>query len=603
MQRLFLLIALLITVSVCHADSESQTDWAGGPGTQGPVTAWGGEFYECAGASWSSPAGQVGILPGEYENTIDDIFEPEYLDAADMDGDGDLDVVASSSSTVCWWENNDGTGTDWTIHFIAAATGGYICASDIDGDGDTDFVAAQDLVSWFENVDGQGTLWIGCSISAAPEMPVTPCTGDFDGDGDIDIVCADVFGLYWYWWENVEGDGSDWLEHEIDTGLSSSYHGVHPGDLDGDGDLDIIAAGSAEYGVFWLENTDGLGTTWTMAAIDDGYNSSFSVHAADFDGDGDLDVLGSGTDSDAVSWWENLSGTGSDWTKHVVAAYSDCCWGLGSGDLDRDGDSDILVTTGLGGQYIWIENSDGLGTDWEEHTVCDIGEYNTADCIIPGDVDGDGWMDILGTSFEPDLHFFRWWDIHVNEAVLESSILYLQGDPGWGGLTWTEDSPSQTDISFQVRASDDSDEMGAWSAILDDPCSLAGVLPEGANYFQYRSVMTTDDPGASPALLDVTVSWNPLGTEGPEMPGGFELMPFVSNPVSGPLLVTIGIPEPSMVTLTVLDIAGRVAESTGSIEYQPGYSQVGLGEHPPGVYFVRMQAGEFETARRVVVVE
>lgn len=597
MQRLFLLILPVITVSVSHADGETQTDWAGGPGTPGPVSTWSDGFFECAGASWSSPSGQVDIQLGEYENFIDDMYAAEHIDAADIDGDGDLDVLGSSYSYIGWWENADGYGTDWAEHSITAASGGYICTGDLDGDGDTDFVSAQDLVCWYENVDGQGAQWVGSSISAVLEQPVTPCTGDFDADGDTDILCADVYGVYIYWWENTLGDGSYWLEHKISPGLCTSYHGVYPGDLDGDGDFDVIAAGSVIHGVYWLENTDGLGTVWDMAEIDDSFCSSLSVYATDIDGDGDLDVIGSGTDEDAVSWWENLDGTGSGWSKHVVAGYSDYCWGLGSGDLDRDGDNDILVSTGFGGSYIWLENADGLGNAWEEHSACEIGEYNLAMCIIPGDVDGDGWTDILGENL------IRWWDIHAYEAILESSILYLSGDPGWGALDWAGDSPVLTDISFQVRASDDCTEMGEWSEILDDPCSLSGMLPENANYFQYRAILTTEDLAVSPCLHEVTVSWNPLGTEGPGVPSGFELLPFASNPVSGPLLVTIGIPEPSMVSLTVLDIAGRVVGSTGSIEYQPGYSQVALGEHPPGVYFVLMQAGEYSAARRLVILD
>ncbi|MDM7993535.1 MAG: FG-GAP-like repeat-containing protein [Candidatus Fermentibacter sp.] len=597
MQRLILLMLLMITVSVSHADSATQTDWAGGPGTPGPVTAWGDMFFECAGASWSSPSGQVDILPGEYENFIDDLYAAEHMDTADVDGDGDLDVLASDSSYLAWWENADGAGTDWAEHSITAATGGCIRAGDLDGDGDTDFVAAQDIVSWYENVDGQGASWIGTTVSAVPEQPVTPCTGDFDGDGDNDILCADMSGVYIYWWENAQGDGSSWLEHKILPGLCTSYQGVYPGDLDGDGDLDVIAVGLALHGLLWLENTDGLGGDWELDTIDMSYGSSLSVRAVDIDGDGDLDALGSGDGPDAVAWWENLDGTGSDWSKHVVADYPGDCWGLGSGDLDRDGDIDILVGTGMDGRYIWLENTDGQGTGWEEHAVCDLEEDDIAMCIIPGDVDGDGWTDILGEDL------LRWWDIHVNEALLESSILYLSGDPGWGDLDWTGDSPALTDISFQVRASDDFTVMGEWSGILDEPCSLSGILPENANYFQYRAILTTEELAVSPSLHDVTVSWNPLGTEGPGMPDGFELLPFASNPVSGPMTVTIGIPEPSVVTLTVLDIAGRIAGSAGPVEFQPGYSQISLGEHPPGVYFVLMQAGEFSAARRLVILD
>ena len=597
---LFLFLPVLV-----YADSVSQTDWSGGPDVEGPLTAWDNAFFQGAGVSWSSTAGQISILPGDFENTVDSAFtSPLSVWADDIDGDGDTDVLCGGGS-ISWWENSDGSGTFWVEHQVAAISWAKITTTDIDGDGDADILVSEDdFIAWFENVDGQGTSWSEHVVDTDLDRPVPPCSGDYDSDGDMDILCANWKSNDgdFYWWENMDGLGTSWTEHMISTTCSGGFFGVCSDDIDGDGDSDFIGAAWYNNKIIWLENADGLGTNWVELTIDDDFDSSLGVHTADFDGDGDMDVLGAGTGADAVTWWENLNGSGSEWTKHVAAGYYAYITAR-SDDLDRDGDSDILLTTGMDGQFIWLENMNSLGTAWEEHVVYDAGTYNLASSIFSQDMNGDGWLDLVGAREGENA--VTWWNIHVNEAFLESSILDLGSNACWGDIAWTDNTPAQTTVAFQVRASDNYTQMGNWSDTLDAPCSLVEILSENDEYFQYRAILTTTDPGTSPDLLDISVSWNPLGTGGSEAPGSFELLPLWSNPVSGAVTVTIGVPEPCLVTLSIFDVAGRLTGSTGSVQYQPGYSTVQLEGSCPGVYFIRMQAGngEFEATRRFVQVK
>ncbi|MCK5036658.1 MAG: T9SS type A sorting domain-containing protein [Candidatus Sabulitectum sp.] len=591
--------------ALLYADSASQTDWSGGPDVAGPITAWDSTFFESAGVSWSSPAGQISILPGDFENMVDSAFaSPITVWADDIDGDGNTDVLCGGES-ISWWKNIDGSGTSWVENQIADVSWAKVSTKDIDGDGDTDVLISEDyFIAWYENVDGLGTSWSEHVVDTDLHRPVPPCSGDYDNDGDMDIMCANWRsndGAF-YWWENTSGQGTSWTEHKISTTCSGGFYGVCSDDIDGDGDSDFIGAAWYNNKVLWMENTDGLGTNWVELTIDDDFDSSLGVNTVDFDGDGDLDVLGAGTGADAVTWWENTNGSGSDWSKHVVADYSSYITAR-SEDLDRDGDSDILLTTGLDGQFIWLENANSLGTIWEEHLVYDAGMYNPASDIYAEDVNGDGWLDVLGTrSYD---NAVTWWNIHVNEALLESSILDLGSMTSWGYLAWTDNTPAQTSVAFQVRASDDYTQMGNWSDTLNAPCSLEGILSENENdhYFQYRAILTTSEQGTSPDLLDISVSWVSLGIDELESPGSFEFLPIWPNPVSGAVTVTFGVPEPSQVTLSIFDVAGRLTVSTGSVNYQPGYSMVQLEGFCPGIYFVRMQAGEFEATRRFVQVK
>ena len=109
-----------------------------------------------------------------------------------MDGDGDLDVLASfqQDDLVAWYENANasGNGTTWTAHSIATGVDGALSAiaADVDGDGDLDALAVSGedgFVAWYQNVLGDGTSWASNSISSTPSGPRSLFAADVDGDG------------------------------------------------------------------------------------------------------------------------------------------------------------------------------------------------------------------------------------------------------------------------------------------------------------------------------------------------------------------------------------------------------------------------------------
>jgi len=107
------------------------------------------------------------------------------------------------------------------------------------------------------------------------------------------------------WWEN-DGAGGGWTTETISDNFNGAK-GVTTGDIDGDGDLDVI--GSARYAddITWWEN-DGAGGGWTTETISDNFNGAISVIAGDIDGDGDLDVIGAASSADDITWWESQGG-------------------------------------------------------------------------------------------------------------------------------------------------------------------------------------------------------------------------------------------------------------------------------------------------------
>ncbi len=127
---------------------------------------------------------------------------------------------------------------------------------------------------------------------------------DVDGDGDLDVLGAAFYDGDISWWENTLGDGTVWTEYML-SGELDGPRLVYAADVDGDGDLDVLGAGGATNAVIWWENTIGDGTAWIEHTVDAAVNGAQSVYAADVDGDGDIDVLGTAFHGDAIIWWES----------------------------------------------------------------------------------------------------------------------------------------------------------------------------------------------------------------------------------------------------------------------------------------------------------
>ena len=193
---------------------------------------------------------------------------------------------------------------------------------------------------------------------------------------------------------------------------------VRLGDMDGDGDLDVVGTASRSGLVLWMENP-GHPTKlpWTQHYIDLAPRAAHG-QIVDMDHDGDPDVvMAAGFASDLapsdrlpiqqeVVWYENL-GRGADWKKHIVARPFDQAFEAVTADFDADGDLDIVATAwlaGPGAALVWYEST---GPDqWTPHVLKD--NWPRAVQVVTADLDGDGRMDIAACA-EGDTREVRWW--------------------------------------------------------------------------------------------------------------------------------------------------------------------------------------------------
>ena len=594
--------------------SFSQTDWSGGSGEPGPVTDFGTKYYASSYISWEGIPGSILLRINRVQHMISgDMYGCNYAFPADMDGDGDTDVVASQ--TLSWervmWFENDGAGGGWREHEIAWNHSSAWCAypGDLDNDGDMDVVGANSnpdhpSIEWWRNEDGVGNTWQWFGIDDDFGAPFFVCCADIDGDGRQEVVSTSRTSpdeTAWWDKDDFTPPQPPWSKHLIASGSDLGYE-LFPVDLDQDGDLDVIAAYYSSDGLVFHENTDGSGTSWTDHQINDPWWGARSAHAADVDGDADLDIVACGADGDQVNYlgfFEN-KGFADSWETHWIYINTwDVFFPLGvhAADLTQDGLVDIACAEGSENWDLTVwQNIDASQNLFAQH-ILETGPWfqdvNTAD------FDGDGKLDLLVAASSGGIPI-RWYEIDpCGQGRLTSSILDAQGWCDWDSIGWTSVEPEGTDITFQIRGSNHPDEMGAWSDTLTGPCSLEGHLDSAYRFVQYRVHLQAEPGVPSPYLEQVLIHYGSMGVE--EGQGGEPLSLSVTpNPFTGLALVSVAGPS-AETAVSVYDISGRRIREL-SPNAAAAYEWHGLDDSgkavPSGCYLVRaVRGGEVAQAQ------
>ncbi len=263
-------------------------------------------------------------------------------------------------------------------------------AIDLDRDGDMDVVttsgAVDSKISWYENNGTGGFTFHTVNTSAPSNTPTSIHAGDIDGDGDIDIVSG---------W-----DGSRFRIHSnqgnqtfvtTETVISPGFGAleVFLADMDGNGRLDIVVAYPNRIAYYQQTSVN----SFTPVNISTTAVNVRSVQAVDFDGDGDLDVLAHNVHQ--VFWYEN-QGT-SPFVAHTILTVTTGQLTALAVDLDRDGDTDVV--TGYDGATAvqWHENN---GSQVFTPRTIKNGFHGTRS-VNAADMDGDGDFDVLAGFANP----------------------------------------------------------------------------------------------------------------------------------------------------------------------------------------------------------
>ena len=606
---LFSLASVLLFTSFSNAEYSYQRNWFGGPGVPGPTTWWGATFASSENMSYAALQMYLFLGISSTQHVISNNMPGcEFAFPADMDGDGDLDVLShedlTSAYKVSWFEN-DGNGGGWTEHIVSTYYAVIKCAypADIDSDGDIDVIGAntamsKDRIEWWRNEDGVGDSWTRFVIGENnPSLFV--CAADINGDDTLETIApnaASPYGITWWEAANYPPD-SAWVEHLVNN--SNRYcEELVPFDLDQDGDLDILSARDYYNGLQWHENLDGAGLTWAKHQIGGYYDDAHSVHAADIDNDGDIDVVQCNSQQGQVNWFENLDGSCLNWDKHSIDNTLGKPQSVLLTDMQVEGRTDLIVADYGSYKLFYYQNLNSTGLQWARYTLKSGSWFVDVDTA---DFDEDGRVDILAAASIGT--YLSWHELEGHtDGWLLSSILDVTSYPQWDSVTWIAEEPAGTDIFFQVRASNDWEDMGAWCDTLFEPQSLTGLIDSTFRYIQYRVGMTSDTEFATPVLEEVRFYWTFLGIEGGEGSEEFDVTAW-PNPASSSVTISFPVPFISSTEMLIYDVSGKLVRRFSSLETNTVQwdctDETGVTV-PSGLYLVQVHTGEESRTVRLV---
>jgi Ca2+-binding RTX toxin-like protein len=352
--------------------------------------------------------------------------------ATDIDGDGDEDlIVANHSNGTLSLLRNNGNGT-----FAAPISGTFglevtVTAGDLDGDGDDDLAianGADNTVSILQN-DGAGNFAAPVNFPTG-DRPEINTPADIDGDGDLDLITTNTVGFNPNTSNNIgntisilrnNGTGNFAAPETLTVGNGVS--GAISADFDSDGDLDLVTSDQGDNTLSVLLN-NGNGTFAVPGKLTVGFRPD-GIVAADLDGDSDVDIANSNFGDSSVTVSTN-DGNGT-FVSAVRFPTNEAPSDLTSADLDGDGDIDLAMrhssvnnSTGtVSGTTLSILRNNGNSTFTAPET---LQVSNSPSGILIANLDGVRNLDLATSNFDNN-----------NVTVFFNQAVVTQGDTLTGG--------------------------------------------------------------------------------------------------------------------------------------------------------------------------
>jgi hypothetical protein len=468
----------------------------------------------CLAATLAACAGRppvdsdTGTPDTEVADTDTDVADTD-TDVADTDtdvADTDTDVADTDEPDPIPCDPAPARDISWERRVLAPSPGDglpamvtHVQTVELYGTGRQVLVsdAARGTLTWFGGcADGscERRSWKGDLL-----QPTRTHVVDLDGDGLKDIVVADIgqlfptpepVGLVRVFW----GDSGDTWKEEVILEFLGRTVCAEPGDLDGDGDLDLVVCefGALEGSLLWLEQDFG---GWTRHELFDG-TGPIDAWPVDLEGDGDLDVVSLISQYDEnIALFTNLGDGTFVRSPNLFDAPVDYYGssGLRLVDWDRDRDLDFVLTNGDSLDLdlpIGTEPKDHYGVQWVEnqgrgrYVARDIARHWGAYTSRPVDLDQDCDMDVVVTSFQDKILFQL--PHHAGLDLTEDPLFWLeQTDTGWERHSLPEPG---LPTSFAVEVVDlDGDGL---LDVVSGPVDLGGQTLGADQVVWWRQVAT-----------------------------------------------------------------------------------------------------------------
>jgi hypothetical protein len=349
--------------------------------------------------SWHAGDGTGNFGPAQ---DIQGFVDVKFLSLADAEGDGDLDIYAGNDTDIKIINNEDGLGTSWLLDWendeslMEEMT--VLLNIDFNGDGIMDFIT-----DYSDDSGSDGTVfWAGLPADANKNGRIAQrlmdfnktttrnytafAVGDVDRDGDLDLVSAftNSSGNHKIKWRpNINDDDTFPFASSLNdiVTVADRINHIEAGDFNNDGWLDIIywLANNTLHAVYYNPDNG----NWDSFELADDLNAMNHMAAGDLNNDGNLDLLM--VFNKEFKWLSNTgvtNGFGEANSLFVTPAGSPEIFHFALGDLDGDADADVVFTDRSNDNISWLTS----GAVVVPNTQPDVGSGPGVDHVVTFDV-------------------------------------------------------------------------------------------------------------------------------------------------------------------------------------------------------------------------
>ncbi|MDZ7622924.1 MAG: FG-GAP-like repeat-containing protein [Ignavibacteriaceae bacterium] len=524
---------------------------------------------------------------------------------ADIDKDGWLDFVVANGNDisiqklVVYYNNGDGTfpttpnwqATDSDYH-------GHLDVGDVNGDGWPDVAVSVYIGTGGFTTPGKVKLYLNNNgtlssnpdwISADLFYTFSCAFGDADGDGDLDLAVAGGEAYYsnpaqpriYYNIGGILETLPSW------KGTASIYsYDVNWADFDNDGDLDVVFAGESNPNYIFENYGDSISVTPTWQSTDASQFAN-SLFIGDVNNDGFLDL--------AISDNSQLGGSGrfkiylnNNGTLNTTPFWTSTFSGYGSGinlaDIDNDLDLDLI--TGGWWQPVRIYlNNNGTFITTPQYTSTST---SVVEVIVMGDVDKDAMQDVQ--------------EIFISDGA--KKLFYMPRTPlqELSRVIVDSDTLQYNQYCYDLE--------NGWISLASQPDSGANILVEASVSWDLDMGITNWDQSKGNYLF-LNTSDPVFVTTEENLPEDFVLYQNYPNPFNPSTKISWQIPaslNPSkggtLVTLKIYDILGKEVATLVNEELSNGVYEIeyDASRLSSGVYYYQLKAENFIQTKKMVLV-